>query len=70
MFRDWAEKVVLMALSTPPVAKELPMVTKRKHNRLTQERIISILSDIALIENKELRERLVHKITGGSHDNN
>ena len=29
---------------------------------------VSILSDVAMIENKELRERLVRKITGGTYE--
>ena len=40
----------------------LPEVTKRKHNRLTQERMISILADIAKIDDKQLRLSLIEKL--------
>lgn len=59
LFRDWAESVILN-YSAP--AMQLPEVTKRKHNRLTQERMISILADIAKIEDKELRLSLISKL--------
>lgn len=59
LFRDWAESVILN-YSAP--AMQLPAVPKRKHNRLTQERMISILADIAKIEDKELRLSLISKL--------
>ena len=61
MFRDWAETVILQALS-PELPKSLPPIKKRNHNRLTQERMISILSDVAKIENSELRLSLISKL--------
>lgn len=61
MFRDWAENVILQALS-PQLPAQLPPVTKRNHNRLTQERMIAILADIAKIDDKELRLSLIQKL--------
>ena len=61
MFRDWAEGLILKALS-PELPKHLPSVKKRNHNRLTQDRMISILSDVAKIENSELRLSLISKL--------
>ena len=59
MFRDWAESVILKV--NAPVAK-LPAVKKRKHNRLTQGRLVEILADVAKIEDKELRLSLIQKL--------
>lgn len=36
---------------------------KRNHNRLTKERLVDILADVARIEDKELRLTLVDKLT-------
>jgi len=35
---------------------------KRKHNRLTQGRLVEILADVAKIENKEIRLSLIQKL--------
>lgn len=59
LFRDWAENVILEVTSPKAV---LPPVKKRKHNRLSQARLVEILADVALIEDKELRLRLVNKL--------
>lgn len=59
LFRDWAESVILNY--TAP-AVQLPEITKRKHNRLTQERMIGILADIAKIDDKQLRLSLISKL--------
>lgn len=61
MFRDWAEELVLQAI-TPPLPKNLPMVPKRKHNRLTQDRMVSILADVCRIEDKNIRLSLIQKL--------
>ena len=61
MFRDWAETVVLQALS-PQLPKSLPDAPKRRHNRLTQDRMISILADVAKIDDRELRLSLISKL--------
>lgn len=59
MFRDWVEKIVLQTVA-PSV--QLPAATPRKHNRLTSNRLLEIMTDIALIDDKELRIRLMQKI--------
>jgi hypothetical protein len=59
LFRDWAESVILN-YSAPAV--QLPEVAKRKHNRLTQDRMIGILADIAKIDDKQLRLSLIEKL--------
>jgi hypothetical protein len=61
MFRDWAETVILQVLS-PQLPKNLPSASKRNHNRLTQDRMISILSDVAKIDDKALRLSLIEKL--------
>lgn len=61
IFRNWAESVILQAI-TPQLPANLPTVKKRNHNRLTQERMISIMVDIAKIEDKILRLSLISKL--------
>lgn len=59
MFRDWAEQVVL-AVSAPKV--ELPKAVRRNHNRLSKDRLVEILSLVALVDDKEVRTALVQKL--------
>ncbi len=59
VFRKWAESIIMKA--TAP-AVQLPEVTKRKHNRLTQERMISILADVCKIEDNQLRLSIISKL--------
>lgn len=61
-FRDWAEDLVL-ALVDKPAAQPVP--SGRRINRLTPARIIDLLADVCLIEDKVLRERISNKIMGG-----
>lgn len=61
MFRDWAETVVLQALS-PQLPKSLPDAPKRRHNRLSQERLVGILADVARIDDRDLRLSLISKL--------
>ena len=58
-FRDWAEKIVL-EVTAPPA--NLPMPIKRRHNRLSQERLVGILADVARIDDRELRLSLISKL--------
>jgi len=67
MFRDWAENVILQTIS-PQLPAELPPVRRRKHNRLTNERLLDIMADVCLIENTELRVRIATKLKGGQND--
>jgi hypothetical protein len=64
MFRDWAEDLVVNEIEK---GKQLALFDgasspKRKHNRLSQERLVSILTDIAQIDNKDLRLSLISKL--------
>ena len=70
LFRDWAEELVIrldeqrdLFGGTASPVKALP--AKRRINRLTPDRLIDILSDVCLIENGELRERIATKLKGG-----
>lgn len=70
MFRDWAEDLVINKIEeTQRIHQQVqqlsiwPEPTKRNHNRLTKERLVDILSDVARIEDKEIRLSLVSKLT-------
>lgn len=66
MFRDWAEDLVISTMEHAEHMKQIrlfPEPTKRRHNRLTPERMISILEDVAKIDDKSLRMSLVDKLT-------
>jgi len=64
-FRDWAENVVLEKLTAPKPVKALPIPPKRKHNRLTSDRLLSIMADVCKIEDKEVRMSITDKLLGG-----
>lgn len=59
MFRDWAEQVVL-AVTAPKM--ELPKAVRRNHNRLSKDRLVDILSLVALVDDKDVRTALVQKL--------
>lgn len=66
MFRDWAEDLIVGTLDMTERAQSigvLPETPKRKHNRLTPDRMVNILADVAKIEDKALRLSLVAKLT-------
>lgn len=65
LFRDWAEDLVIFTTNQAAKAEQLsiwPEPGKRKHNRLTQQRLVGILSDVAKIDDKELRLSLIDKL--------
>lgn len=65
LFRDWAEDLVIFTSEQIENAQQLaiwPEVEKRKHNRLTQDRLVGLLADVARIEDKELRLSIVNKL--------
>lgn len=69
LFRDWAEDLIICvdqqrSLFGSSPARQFPRRTKA--NRLTQERLISILSDVCRIDDKELRVSITNKLT--QHD--
>lgn len=73
LFRDWAEDLILCLdaqrdlLGEPvPTVKLLALPSKRKHNRLTSERLLSIMSDVCRIADAELRIRISEKLKGGA----
>jgi len=70
MFRDWAEDLVIdkidEAYQIQAQVQQLslfPEPVKRNHNRLTKERLIDILADVAKIEDKNIRLSLIDKLT-------
>lgn len=70
MFRDWAEDLVVNKIDdTYRVQAQVqqlslfPEPIKRSHNRLTKDRLVDILADVARIEDKGLRISLVEKLT-------
>ncbi|OXA83781.1 hypothetical protein B0A56_00625 [Flavobacterium columnare NBRC 100251 = ATCC 23463] len=65
LFRDWAEDLVIEQLenrNTKQVIQELPQTPKRKHNRLTVERVNDIMKYVCLIEDKSLRMIITDKL--------
>lgn len=71
LFRDWAEELIikfdeqadLFGRISASVRKQLP--ARRNHNRITPDRMISILADVCKIEDRELRLSLTDKLMGG-----
>lgn len=66
LFRDWAEDLIIsLELSQRNLFNEpVPQLKKqtRRHNRLHPARLVSILADVALIDNQLIRERLINKL--------
>lgn len=65
LFRDWAEDLVLEQLenrNTKQVLQELPAVPKRKHNRLTTDRVNDIMKYVCMIDDKSLRMIITDKL--------
>ncbi len=66
LFRDWAEDLIINVLEAgenflqPVPVLQAPK--KRNHNRLTQDRMIGILADVAKIEDSALRLSLISKL--------
>ena len=65
MIRDWAEDLILEQLeggNAKQIIRALPEVPKRKHNRLTSERINDIMKYVCMIDDKSLRIIISEKI--------
>lgn len=66
LFRDWAEELIINVMENPEnFLRPVPVLAapkKRNHNRLTQERMISILADVAKVEDRDLRLSLIEKL--------
>lgn len=75
LFRDWAEELVLRVEERRDLFGAVPVPAhiaakpvsgrKTRANRLTPERMASILADVCRIDNDELRHRIVEKLTEG-----
>ncbi len=70
LFRDWAEELIIKLDEQRDLFGEVHTPLKqlsapRKHNRLTQERLVSILADVCKIENSALRLSISTKLMGG-----
>ncbi len=69
LFRDWAEELIIKLdeqrdlFGTVATRYQLP--AKRNHNRLTQDRLISILADVCRITDNDLRISITNKLMGG-----
>ena len=67
MFRDWAEELVITIDERRDLFGEVipaaEKVKQRAHNRLTKDRLVDILSDVAKIDDKAIRLSLVEKLT-------
>lgn len=70
MFRDWAEDLVVNkideAYQVQSQVQQLslfPEPVKRNHNRLTKDRLVDILADVAKIDDKSIRLSLIDKLT-------
>lgn len=75
MFRDWAEDLVVNKIEETQQKQQQmqqlsiwPEPTKRNHNRLTKERLVDILADVAQIEDKHIRLSLVNKLMNLKHN--
>jgi hypothetical protein len=65
MVRDWAEDLMIEQLeggNTKQIIKELPNTPKRKHNRLTVDRINDIMHYVCMIDDRSLRMIIAEKL--------
>ena len=70
LFRDWAEDLVVNkideAYQVQSQVQQLslfPEPVKRNHNRVTKDRLVDILADVAKIDDKSIRLSLIDKLT-------
>lgn len=69
LFRDWAEDLIIKLdeqrnlFNQAVEPKKLP--AKRNHNRLTSDRLVSIMAEVCRIDDKELRLSITNKLIGG-----
>lgn len=66
LFRDWAEELIINVMDNgEDFLRPIPVIEapkKRNHNRLSPARLVEILSDVAKIEDRELRLSLIQKL--------
>lgn len=69
LFRDWAEDLIIKLdeqrdlFNEVVKTKQLP--AKRNHNRLTPDRLLSIMQDVCRIEDSKLRISISDKLMNG-----
>lgn len=71
LFRDWAEELIirvdeqrdLFGAVVAARTKELP--ARRKHNRLTPERLINVLGLVSRVSDDDLRTSITNELIGG-----
>ena len=69
LFRDWAEELVInAALPEQRSVSKGALPARRNHNRLSPDRLLSIMADICKIEDKALRLSLRDKLMGGGNE--
>lgn len=65
LFRDWAEELVIERTMQPTHVPVRALPQPRKHNRLTSERLLSIMADVARIDDREVRLSIANKLMMG-----
>jgi hypothetical protein len=68
LFRDWAEELVIDATTLPEqrsVSKGALPARRTRANRLTSERLLSIMADVTRIDDRELRLSIASKLMMG-----
>lgn len=70
LFRDWAEELIIKVdeqrnLFGEPVGTHKTLPAKRNHNRLTHERLLDIMADVCLIDDRNLRLTISQKLMKG-----
>jgi hypothetical protein len=63
MFRNWAEDLVINV--TGHKLPALPETPKKRHNRLTTQRLLNIMVDVAKIDDREVRLSITNKLMEG-----
>lgn len=75
LFRDWAEDLVINKVEKTAQGclfetEQRALPKPRKHNRLTPQRLLSIMADVARINDNELRMTITTKLMGGRLNDN
>lgn len=67
LFRDWAEELIIRLDEQRDLFGEvIPVVAEKKrreHNRLSKDRLVDILTEVAKVEDKALRLLIIDKLT-------
>ena len=69
LFRDWAEELIIEKVDQYKQStidfqmKQLPQ--RRNHNRLTSDRLLSIMADVARIDDRDVRLSIANKLMMG-----